>query len=608
MKQLFLAIFITVNILTVSAQQVLLEKTGTDGLCNGAISIVDINNSGKMNVIFSGKSGTETSSANATYVYSGDGSGTFTLTENTNSFLGGASQYWIWEDFDGDGELDLFNSGVTVARASGYANLYLMSDEYCLETYEPFSAKPTRQYGGAHVMADLDNDGLFDFIHSFDAEGVVDIVRFQDTQNDSVSFCLGDITIKTDHSTPVKRLTGARISLTDFNQDGLIDFILSGHVELPSPKEKYVGLFINNGDRTFTEQQFTDIYNGTKAASMFADIDGDGLCDLVQAVASNNYYLSYYKNVGGVLTLRQRFSEEYQPVSVSDFATIADINNDGYSDIIITGATSGTTSRKTAFYIYNPATDLFELDEELTNAIPGLYYSVVEVIDADGDGILDFAIQGIDNNNVLRYGIYKNTRYTASNTPPTVPVNLANSIKENNTSQVTLSWGAATDDKTPAASLTYNLYLRNTTTGKYIIHPKADITTGKRQVYAQGNAYMAKTKTMTLPDGDYEWSVQAIDAAYAGGEFAPVKTFTIGDNSSDKVLLNDSSEPVVITKDGTLRIESRDNVESIKLYSSTGVLLDCERNRNTLSCPTTPGTYVVRIQIEGKVFTKKLSL
>lgn len=64
---------------SIQAQQVLLEKIGLEGLCNGAISVVDFNNDGYMDIIFSGKKGAATDASNATYVYKGNGDGSFTL-------------------------------------------------------------------------------------------------------------------------------------------------------------------------------------------------------------------------------------------------------------------------------------------------------------------------------------------------------------------------------------------------------------------------------------------------------------------------------------------------------------------------------------------------
>ena len=293
-------------------------------------------------------------------------------------------------------------------------------------------------------------------------------------------------------------------------------------------------------------------------------------------------------------------------MSVSSYGVAADINNDGYYDIIIAGNNNGSPQvRSTAFYIYNTVNGQFEKNETLSASIPGLDYPVVEVIDADNDGILDFAIQGRDNDGVLRYGIYKNTTYTATNNPPSAPANLSGVVDG---SMVTLSWGAASDDKTPSASLTYNLYLKNTTTGKYVIHPKANLATGKRKLYAFGNAYMAKTKTMTLPDGVYEWSVQAVDAAYAGGQFADIRTFTVGDvNDTDFIAANEADISLIRNND-RIWVKGIEHVESIELYNPIGHLLSKVSNSSSVSCRNCTGIFIVKVKAEEREFIKKIVL
>lgn len=78
----FLLIAMVVNVPAIKAQLPLLEKTTIDGLCAGAISVVDFNADGHVDIIFSGKKVTDlASNYNSTYVYRGNGDGTFTLVE-----------------------------------------------------------------------------------------------------------------------------------------------------------------------------------------------------------------------------------------------------------------------------------------------------------------------------------------------------------------------------------------------------------------------------------------------------------------------------------------------------------------------------------------------
>jgi hypothetical protein len=92
---------------------------------------------------------------------------------------------------------------------------------------------------------------------------------------------------------------------------------------------------------------------------------------------------------------------------------------------------------------------------------------------------------------------------------------------------VQFSWLAGSDAKTPVKALSYNLYVKGSN-GHYYIFPNANITTGVRMTSGLGNAYQnLGWKLRGLPPGDYSWSVQTIDAAYAGSAFAPEGHFTI---------------------------------------------------------------------------------
>ncbi len=93
---------------------------------------------------------------------------------------------------------------------------------------------------------------------------------------------------------------------------------------------------------------------------------------------------------------------------------------------------------------------------------------------------------------------------------------------------VKLNWSAATDDHTPSSGLSYNLRVGTSPGGLDIVSPQSDPITGRRLVVQLGNAYERLFSLLTnLSYGQYYWSVQAIDSAYAGGPFASEATFTI---------------------------------------------------------------------------------
>jgi hypothetical protein len=106
------------------------------------------------------------------------------------------------------------------------------------------------------------------------------------------------------------------------------------------------------------------------------------------------------------------------------------------------------------------------------------------------------------------------------NAPPSVPGGLAATVSGSG-SEITFSWQAATDDRTPAAAISYNLHVVRVDGQPGGMPGMADLTTGKRRVCRTGNVGHHLTWTLrNLPAGAYRWSVQALDAALATSAFA----------------------------------------------------------------------------------------
>jgi len=107
------------------------------------------------------------------------------------------------------------------------------------------------------------------------------------------------------------------------------------------------------------------------------------------------------------------------------------------------------------------------------------------------------------------------------NTAPTVPKGLNEVVNGNS---VTLNWNRATDGETAPADLTYNLRVGTTPSGENIISP----TSISPQLAQNGNVDRNNSWTLNnLEPGTYYWTVQAVDSAFTGSEFAPSGSFTV---------------------------------------------------------------------------------
>jgi hypothetical protein len=159
--------------------------------------------------------------------------------------------------------------------------------------------------------------------------------------------------------------------------------------------------------------------------------------------------------------------------------------------------------------------------------LTGTRWSAAAAADFNNDGRLDLLYCGTTNNlnNGSRTMLLQN-QLVGSNTPPTTPTNLFTSNLTSN--GVVLNWSPATDAESGGnAGLTYNLRIGTNSGGSQIMAASANPITGWRRLARAGNAGTITSWPLRLPPGIYYWSVQAIDAGYAGSPFAAESSFAI---------------------------------------------------------------------------------
>ena len=159
---------------------------------------------------------------------------------------------------------------------------------------------------------------------------------------------------------------------------------------------------------------------------------------------------------------------------------------------------------------------------------------------------------------------------------------------------ITFSWSA------PASlagkrGLTWNLALKNVTTGKWLYNPMSNPETGECFGGRLGNVSTATTYNLyNLPAGTYEWTVQAIDASGFSGAFAAKQTFTVGASGVESV---SGYNPAVFVNDNTLSIVGmQGEAQTVNVYSISGARLNTAAfNDNIeLQLPQT-GIYLVEV-------------
>ena len=134
------------------------------------------------------------------------------------------------------------------------------------------------------------------------------------------------------------------LSLGDFNDDGWVDFLIANgnNMEIKeAPLKPYHGVRIleNNHDLTFTESYFYPMYGALKALA--SDFDRDGDLDIVATAFYPNWDVEipetfvYLENQGGSHFQATGLAAKDSGRWIS--MTLGDVNQDGWSDVILGG-------------------------------------------------------------------------------------------------------------------------------------------------------------------------------------------------------------------------------------------------------------------------------
>jgi len=433
-----------------------------------------------------------------------------------------------WGDFDNDGDQDLLLCGQYYAGDwKSFTHVYENLGN------KSFNAIPAFKIDNSRINCaewiDVDNDNDLDICVSDFYTG------FSIYEND------GDGNFNSVFNYPSSFY---KFSYGDYNNDGLVDFLM-------------YGMFLQNeGNFSFSYKSRDVNY---QSVSNMRDLDNDMDLDFF---AIYNVDFRLFRNVNSYFNIIPMNLPEFY-ADYTDFDT-GDLDNDGDIDIIITGITKDelkfsillrnennmSFSRMDAFIrgTQYGAVSLgdYDNDDDLDILLSGNSFSVITKIyenkgnfnfeemdyniagewqgtnswsDFDEDGDLDLLIIGTAEGYAGQSKLYVNELNI-----PASPVYPPDSLASENAGYgIILSWQDSLN-----TGVSYNVRVW-TLAGAYdITSPMSDLATGKRKVTRMGNAnHNLRYQLDSLAVGTYYWSVQAVNSAFKGSDWAPEQTFTI---------------------------------------------------------------------------------
>ena len=351
------------------------------------IHTADLDNDGDIDVLSGNDDGTIS-------WYENNRNGTFSEPNVISENVDGARTI-IAADLDNDGDLDIVAGGASYDKIDWFKNTLSHTsptvtfevnggsvvDDYTFTTLSGFEEQPalSTTSDGAHSVyaVDLDNDGDKDVLSASSGDNTI-----------SWFMNNGDGTFIEQSAISTTADGAASVYAEDLDNDGDMDVISA------NSNEATISWYRNNNDGTFTEQPpISTIAFGV--LDVYADdLDNDGDIDVISACFSNST-IAWYENNGDGTFAAEKVITSSSNESGSVYAV--DLDNDGDIDVL----QPGILSQKMAWYENNGDKTF---TEQATISIIITYGSIsIYAADLDNDGYNDIILTSMSASTITWY-------------------------------------------------------------------------------------------------------------------------------------------------------------------------------------------------------------